>query len=228
MIAAWHEDPADLLRWLFSAALVILAHGGIAAAMVTRHQAVEPSEHSGAVLVEFAPLPAAPPAPATELAPGPEQVMSDAVPELTSATIESRAEDKISSKPTDQPPPDVPQAANPELAIELRTPEPKLQTPRQQDPRASSPATSAPQAIPERMAAIAAAPSQSQLTHGDSKALAKWTTQIMELLNRNKRYPRAAHARGEHGVRPRVLQSRSARTGNGQPYRSLVRSCRAR
>ena len=62
MIAVSHEDLTDLRRWLISGALVILAHGGIAAAMVTWHEAVEPSEPSGAILVEFAPLPAAPPA----------------------------------------------------------------------------------------------------------------------------------------------------------------------
>ncbi len=54
-----------------SGALMILAHGGIAAAMVTWHEAVHSSEHSGAVLVEFAPLPAAPPAPPAERTPQP-------------------------------------------------------------------------------------------------------------------------------------------------------------
>ena len=89
MIRSSHEDLIDLRRWVISGALVILAHGGIAAAMVTWHEAVEPADRSGAVLVEFAPLPAAPPAPSTELAPGPEQVMSDAAPELKTATVES-------------------------------------------------------------------------------------------------------------------------------------------
>ena len=168
--------------------------------LVTWHEAVEPAEHAGGILVEFAPVPAAPPAPPTELAPGPEQVMSDAAPELKTATVESSVEDKISSKPIEQPPPDVPQAPNPELAVELPTPKPKLQAMRQQEPRAPAPATSAPQAIPQRMAAIPAAPSQSQFTRGDSKAVAKWTTQIMELLDRNKRYPSDAHARREQGV----------------------------
>ena len=200
MIGSSHEDLADLRRWVISGALVILAHGGIAAAMVSWHEPVESAEHAGGILVEFAPLPAAPPAPLTELPPGPEQVMSDAAPELKTATVESSVEDKISSKPVEQPPPEVPQAPNPELAVELPTPKPKQQAARQQEPRAPAPATSAPQAIPERMAAIPAAPSQSQFTRGDSKAVAKWTTQIMELLDRNKRYPSAAHARGEHGV----------------------------
>ena len=94
----------------------------------------------------------------------------------------------------------MPQAPNPELAVELPTTKPKPQATRQQEPRAPAPATSAPQAIPERMAAIPAAPSQSQFTRGDSKAVAKWTTQIMELLDRNKRYPSDAHARREQGV----------------------------
>ncbi len=199
MIASPHEDLADLWRWVISGALMILAHGGIAAAMVTWHEAVHSSEHSGAVLVEFAPLPAAPPAPPAELAPGPEQVMSDAAPELKSTTVEPEAEEKIISKPIEQPPPDVSQAPNPELALKI-SPKQELQISRPQEPRAPAPATSAPQAVLERTAAIPIASSQSQITRGDSKAVTKWTTQIMELLDRNKRYPHAAHARGEHGI----------------------------
>ena len=110
MIRSSPEDLADLRRWVISGALVVLAHGGIAAAMVSWHEPVESAEHAGGILVEFAPLPAAPPAPSTELAPGPEQVMSDAAPELKTATVESSVE--ISSKPIEQPPPEVPPAPN--------------------------------------------------------------------------------------------------------------------
>ena len=88
MIGSSPEDVADLRRWVISGALVVLAHGGIAAAMVSWHEPVELAEHAGGILVEFAPLPAAPPAPLTELPPGPEQAMSDAAPELKTATVE--------------------------------------------------------------------------------------------------------------------------------------------
>jgi protein TonB len=220
MIASPPEDLADLWRWLFSAALVILAHGGIAAAMVTWHEAIEPSEHSGAVLVEFAPLPAAPPAPLSELAPGPEQVMSDAAPELKSAMLKPSAQEKIISKPNEAPAPDELHRPNPELAPET-SPTSKSPPLQQQEPRAPAPATSAPQAVPERTAALPVAPSDSPMTRGNSKAVTKWTTRIMELLDRNKRYPPAAHARGEHGIalvffrldqRGRVTDSRIVRS----------------
>ena len=138
MIRSSHEDLIDLRRWVISGALVILAHGGIAAAMVTWHEAVSRR---------------------TALAPfssnlrrcrrrrrrhyracaGLEQVMSDAAPELETATVESSVEDKISSKPIEQPPPEVPQAPNPEVAVELPTTKPKPQATRQQEPRAPAP-----------------------------------------------------------------------------------------
>jgi protein TonB len=214
------EDLADLWRWLISAAVVLLAHGGITAAMVIRHEAVEPSEQSGAVLVEFSPLPAAPPASPTELAPGPEQVMSDAAPELKSTTVEPQAQKKSVATPNEPVAPNDMHTLDPELAPDLSATT-KLQPMPQQEPRAPAPTTSAPQAVPERMAAIPVAPSDSPMTHGHSKAVTKWTTRIMEMLDRNKRYPPAAHVRGEHGValvffsldqRGRVTDSRIVRS----------------
>jgi periplasmic protein TonB len=199
VIAVSHEGLTDLRRWLLCAAVVILAHGAIAATMLTWHQAIEASEQSGAVLVEFSPLPAAPPAAPTELAPGPEQVMSDAAPELKSVTRERIEQEKIVSNPNEPPAPDKLQTSDPELTPKP-SPTPKSQPVQQLEARAPAPATSAPRAIPERTAAIPIAPSPSSIIHGNSKAVTKWTTRIMELLDRNKRYPPAAHARGEHGV----------------------------
>ena len=220
MITVSSEDSADLWRWLLSAALVILAHGGIAAAMVTWHEAVDPSEQSGAVLVEFAPLPAAPPAPPTELAPGPEQEMSDAAPELKSSMVEPSVQEKSVATPNTPVAPDKMHVLDPELAPESSATT-KPQPVPQQEPRVPAPATSAPQAVPERTAALPVAPSDSQMTRGNSKAVTKWTTRIMEQLDRNKRYPPAAHARGEHGIalvffsldqRGRVTDSRIVRS----------------
>jgi protein TonB len=69
-----------------------------------------------------------------------------------------------------------------------------------QEPRAPAPATTAPQAIPDQVAAIAAAPTQGQLVPDNPTAIPTWKTQIVALLERNKRYPQAAQSRREQGV----------------------------
>jgi hypothetical protein len=71
------EDVAGLRRWLISGAVIVLAHGAIAAGMVNWRDEIEPGEPAAAIIIEFAPLPVAPAAPQLDIAPGPEQVMSE-------------------------------------------------------------------------------------------------------------------------------------------------------
>ena len=98
MIALAAEDLIDLRRWALCAALVALAHGGIAAAMVTWRDAIEPSETASAIVIEFAPVPVAPAVQPSELAPGPEQTMSDASPNRPTETVEEKIEEKVDQK----------------------------------------------------------------------------------------------------------------------------------
>ena len=49
------------------------------------------------------------------------------------------------------------------------------------------------------MAAIPAAPIQGQL-NPNSKAVATWKTQIVALIERNKRYPESAQSRRQQGI----------------------------
>ena len=116
------EQFADLRRWAISAAIVVLAHGAIAAGMVTWREEIEPVEPAAAIVVEFAPLPVAPDAPPTEIAPGPEQVMSEASPERPVEHVEDeqKIEEKVASKPVEEPPPEIKPAPNPDVAIEPR------------------------------------------------------------------------------------------------------------
>src|SRR5262245_65250664 len=88
--------------------------------------------------------------PQTNSAPGPEQVMSDASPNKPVETLEEKqkVEEKVASRPVEEPPPEVKPAPNPEVAVEPPR-EVQQETPRQA-PRLPAPTTSAPQAIPER------------------------------------------------------------------------------
>jgi protein TonB len=211
MIVLTAADIADLRRWMISGAIVVLAHGTIAAAMVAWREEIEPTEPAAAIVVEFAPAPVAPANRETDIPPGPEQVMSE--------MIEEKPEQKV--EPVEEPPPEVKPVPNPEVPIPPPTPEVKQETPQRQEPRPPAPTTSAPQAAPVEMAAIPAAPVQGQPTPKSSDAIPTWRTQIVALLERNKRYPPAAQARGEHGVaqvffsldrQGRVIDSRVVRS----------------
>jgi len=215
------EYAADLRRWVISGAIIVLAHGGIAAGMVNWRDEIEPAEPAAAIVIEFAPIPAGPAMPQTNIAPGPEQVMSDASPNKPVESLEEKqkVEEKVASKPVEEPPPEVKPAPNPELAVE--PPREVQETPKRQEPRPPAPTTSAPQAIPERTAALPAAPAQGQITPQNSRALAAWRSQIVAMIERNKRYPEASARRGEHGVaqvffsldrRGRLVDSRIVRS----------------
>jgi periplasmic protein TonB len=132
---------------------------------------------------------------------------------------EQKIEEKVASKPVEEPPPEIKPAPNPDVAVEPKQQEvAKLQP---QEPRTPAPTTSAPQAIPEQSAAVPAAPMQGRLTPTPSNAVPTWKTHILALLERNKRYPEAAHSRHQQGVaqvffsidrQGRVLNSRVVRS----------------
>ncbi len=180
MIGFTAEDLVDLRRWAICGAIVVLTHGGIAAAMVGWRDSDEAAEPAAAIVIEFAPVPVAPAMPQMEIPPGPEQVMSDASPnkptesleekieekieQKVEAKLEQKVEEKVDSKPVEEPPPEVAPAPDPEVAVQPPQPqEVKQETPKRQEPRPPAPTTSAPQAIPEQMAAIPAAPTQGRI-----------------------------------------------------------------
>jgi periplasmic protein TonB len=196
MIALAAEDLTDLRRWVISGAVVVLAHGALAAAAVWRHES-EPAEPAGAIVVEFAPVPVAPANQETDIPPGPEQVASEASPDRPTEVVKEKVEQIPEQKKDEEQPPQVQPAPNPEIPIQPPK-EVQLETPRE-EPHPPAPTTSAPQAAPVQTAAIAAAPAQGRAPQR-SNAIPSWTSEIVALLERNKRYPPAAHARGEHGV----------------------------
>ncbi|HEY7245881.1 MAG TPA: TonB family protein [Xanthobacteraceae bacterium] len=200
MSAMAGEDGGDLRRWVFSGAIVLLTHGAIGTAMLPWREASEPEEPAAAILVDFSPIAVAPASVETEIPPGPEQVMSDASPDKpveTKETVEPKPEQR--TEPSEEPPPEVRPAPNPDVPIQPPQ-EVKPQTVQQQEPRPPAPMTSAPQAAPLDRAAVPAAPVLGRSARKNSKAIPTWTTRIVALLERNKRYPPAAQARGEQGV----------------------------
>ncbi|NOJ45689.1 energy transducer TonB [Bradyrhizobium archetypum] len=181
------EDRSDLRRWMFSSFAVLCVYAGLTATLATWREADDNAvaEPSGAVVVDLAPLPAAPATTPTEIAPGPEQVMSESQPV---------------AKPEETPPDetaDLPPAPNPDAAVALPTkPQPDV-APQQQ---AAASTTSAPPAINERIAPVAVAPTQGVPNEKNSEAVVTWRTQVLALIEKNKRYPEAARPRREQGT----------------------------
>lgn len=180
------EDAQDLKRWIFSGLAVLTMYSALVASLATwpRTDDVAPAEPSGAVVVDLAPLAAAPATTPTDIPPGPEQVMSEARPE---------AKPEV-AQPHDTP--ELPQAANPEAVVDPRTKAQPEAAPEQQ----AAAATSAPPAISERIAPVAAAATQGQPDLKNSQAVATWRSQILAMVERNKRYPEAARVRREQGI----------------------------
>src|SRR5262249_8219807 len=194
MIALAPEDVADLRRWMISGAVVVLVYGGVAAAMVSWRDPIEPAELAGVVVIEFAPVLTGPLMERTDLPPGPDMVMSDASPSKPiespeekpdekidpkiEAKVERKVEEPIESKPVEEPPPEVAPAPNPEVAVVPPPPEEvKQETPRRQEPRPPAPTTSAPSVGPEQVAVVAAPPGHGQV-NPNARAGVNWRNQM--------------------------------------------------
>jgi protein TonB len=221
MMALSADDLADLRRWFISGAIVVLAHAAIAATVVNWRDQIEAAEPAAAIVIEFAPVPVAPPTPQADIAPGPEQVMSQASPERPVEQVEEKQkiEEKVASRPVEEPPPEIKPAPNPDVALE--PPRQEITRAQPQNPLTPAPTTSAPQALPEQTAALPAAPTQGQITRNTSNAVPTWKSQMLALLERNKRYPESAQSRHQQGTaqvffsldrQGRVIDSRLVRS----------------
>src|SRR5262249_18529141 len=176
--------PVGLGRWLACAAIVVLAHAGLAAAMVRWTDPLDPAEPSATIVVELAPISAAPTPVSDEVPPGPDQVQAEAVPEKPVEEIKKEE-------------PDVAPAPDPEVAVAAKLPEPEPPKP---DSSVPAPITSAPQAQQLALATVPAAPVQGTPKPSDSTAIPTWRSRIAAALERNKRYPKEARARRQQGV----------------------------
>jgi periplasmic protein TonB len=214
MIALAPEDLTDLRRWAICAAVVVLAHGGIAAAMVTWHEPVEGTGAAAGIVIEFAPVPVAPTTVQSDVPPGPDQDLADApskpvespeekqkTEEKVEAKLEQKVEEKVESKPVEQPPPEVAPAPDPDVAVPPPPPpqEVKQEMPTPQEARVAAIPT-APHVVAEETASIAAAPRAGPPNPFDSELARKWSSQIHAAILRNKRYPMSARAAGQQGV----------------------------
>ena len=172
----------EALRWSVCFAAVLLLHGGLAAALLTRPQDEgDVLDNVTSVEVEFT-SEAFKEAMARDVAPGEEQMQTDVAPPPM-----EKAEQKTE---TETPTPPVPQVENPEVALQVEPEkkEEKKEDEKEKNPNAAPPLVSASTTTAPTAAAVRSASAVS------------WKRKIAMHLQRNKRYPAAAQAKREHGI----------------------------
>jgi protein TonB len=98
MMAFATTNPATLRRWAISAVVVLLVHGAIATAVVTWRKARVPAEPPGPIVIELAPMPAAPTTQQAALPPAPEQVPPTASTDKTPEKVEQKPQEKTAAR----------------------------------------------------------------------------------------------------------------------------------
>jgi periplasmic protein TonB len=229
------ERRKDGRRWWFALAFALCLHGAAAAALQTYWRADE-DQVAGAplIMIELAALPAAPDVTPSDAPPGPQQPQTTVTPtqqdvakrDPEPAPEKSETPERIETVlAMPEPQPEHPVAAlpsGPEAEQPVATiPPPKAaESPQRTTHRpsraqvASAPSTAAHRA--ERTAAAAPATSIR-----NSQALPNWKSALVNRLERYKRYPAEAQARGERGVAQLAF---SVDRGGGVHRARIVRS----
>jgi len=195
--------------WALSFAAVLAAHGGaIGMALGWTATAVPSAPPPAAVMLELAPLPAAPATTPNEAPPGPE--LSEVVPE-------PEPPPPVQMKPPEQAEVTLPEP-EPPPPLDLKPPPKVVEKPR--PPKPPQPKVAAPQAAPSE-APVAAAPQAGASFEPPSAALPTWKGLLLRHLERHKRYPADAQRRHHEGiVTVRFVMSRDGRVLTAQLERS--------
>lgn len=179
----------DLVRWTSCAVVAVAAHGLLAVAVLARpDEMLDPG--SPVVMVELAPIAAAPSPTPSDQPPAP-QVQTES---------EQRVQEDVEQK---QKPPEEQveetHVPNPEVTLPQRVPEPPKQ---EQEAKVEQRAQDASQAAaPQGAPVTAALPAAPAPGHNDERAavaMATWERALSARLEAVKRYP--AHAHGETGI----------------------------
>jgi protein TonB len=184
-------DRSEWFRWIACAGAVLIAHALVALALSLRSDDAELEAGAPVVLIELAPIAAAPAAPQADLAPGPQQLQPESLERLREETPEQK-QTKMERVP------DETAAQKPLVALPPPVPEPKKQPEQsRQEPTEAAPAPTAPPsaALP---AARPASPPPGRIPRPAAAAVLSWQRSLMAQLERHKRYP--AQARGDQGI----------------------------
>jgi protein TonB len=210
-------DPRpELLRWVGCAVVVLAAHASLALALMSRPQDVDVEAGAPVITIELAPMAVAPPAPISELAPGPEQMQTESQERVAEEAKPEQKETEVKREPDNPPVPDP--------VVTLPLPERPQEKPQEmaQEPKEEAPVPTAPPSI-AAPAEREAAPAIGREPRPTSAAIASWQRLLQAHLERHKRFP--PQALGQRGIanlaftidrQGHVLSSRIARS-SGSP-----------
>jgi protein TonB len=193
-----YDGGKDWARWSGAAAVVAAVHAGVIASYLLFGATDPPSGASApAIIIELLPMPVAPESP-VDLAPGPEMVEAQPVPEPPKP-MEMQPVEPL---PKLDAPAEV-LLPSPEPMVEAKPteelPEKPQETPIERvEPRQAAPLTTAPPRSERRNAPVARAPSSA--TAESSRAIEKWRDLLVTRLQRAKRYPASAQLRRAEGT----------------------------
>ena len=189
----------DLLRWSICFVAILSLHGAVAAALLMKPVEGDTFDSTIAVDVDFT-TESIRDAQARDIAPGEEQMQTDAAPppmEKAELKAEAKVEPvkeplRAPDEPTPLPP--LPAMAEPEVALD--TVAPKEQ--KKEEEKKEDEAETLPNAAPPVVAASATtAPTASAAR---TALMVSWKRRLALHLQRNKRYPPEAHTKREHGI----------------------------
>lgn len=206
----------EFLRWGLCLLLVIATHSAAALAVFYERERGETTDPSTAVIMDFAALPTVD-APARDIAPGLiEQVQTEAAPPPTEAKPDPNREAEPQKQPqpvevseakplettevkpvVEDPVPvkELPQIENAEATLATVVPPPPK--PVEEKKEESEKKSEKVETPPLATASETTAPTAASVR---SASLVSWKLRISTHLQRYKRYPPAAAARGEHGT----------------------------
>lgn len=222
--------PPETGRWVFCVALALGVHVAAAAALLAHWNAMpDEVANAPLIMIDLEPLPVAPDVKPTEAPPGPLQRQTAAAPapatpakssqppekraeappaprqlELQTPPLQQSADITSALPPSPQAelvpvvlPPKPPEKSTDKLAEKpAKRPADQADESKRHSARASLASAPSPA---EKRAARAAAPAPGASSQNPS-AVPNWKSELVARLERYKRYPAEAQARGEHGI----------------------------
>jgi protein TonB len=198
LILPGHERGEEFRRWTIAAALVVIAHAGLAGAYLLRPATeADGAPEAPAIIIDLAPVPVAPSSQA-DLAPGPEMIEAQPAPKPPPQT----EKELVDSVPEAPAPAEVtlpkPEPKAVEKKPEEQPDDQKVET-KSTEQAPPAPRTTASPRSEQNTAQGPAAPSPGSIAASRAQ-LAQWRDLVAARLQQNKRYPREAEVHRETGV----------------------------
>ena len=203
--AGFAPRTREPLYWLLAALAALLAHAGVALAMLWQPRAESVQAPPAAPMVMDVALLAAPQAQPSELPPGPEQTEAAPAPAPSVPEEPLPEPEPVEQEPLPEVEPEVVLETRPEpppapQEVSEQEPDPDVTTASDAPNDQAAPETTAPVSLPAAPSDVAAAPSVGAFSQQAADARQRWQSALQAHLERRKRYPRQAQMMRREGV----------------------------